>query len=331
MKEMKKHEKIPDRDWDKLASILSGENDESAGEALAGKDIAETEKNWKALREMKQNNYIDVDKAWNKVYARIAESEIGTEKQAKVRTLDNRFLKIAATLLIIIGIGSLSVIFYNKASLSSIITVTASAEQRNVKADLPDGSTVYLNRNSKLSYKSNLGKGARNVTLTGEAFFEVAPDGRRPFTIDAGKASVRVVGTSFNVNTENDSSEVEVFVKTGKVLLSPTDGQNSLMLQPGDIGKTTSGSLDKSVNDDPNYLAWQTGMLVYKNEKLGIVFRDLKKVYDMNIVADDPSILQLPWTSPIDYQAQDNIIRMICLSFGLSYSKDGNVYHLTER
>jgi hypothetical protein len=88
---------------------------------------------------------------------------------------------------------------------------------------------------------------------------------------------------------------------------------------------------EKTLNSDPNYIAWKTELLVYDGQKLDIVFKDLKKVYNMDIVADDPEILNVPWTSPIYNQTQDTIIRLICTSFNLSYSKDGNVYHLNKK
>jgi len=61
------------------------------------------------------------------------------------------------------------------------------------------------------------------------------------------------------------------------------------------------------------------------------VFRDLKRVYNMDIVADDPAILNETWTSPIDNKSQETIIRLICASFNLGYSKDGDVYHLVRK
>ena len=105
---------------------------------------------------------------------------------------------------------------------------------------MPDGSTIFLNRNSEFSYRSNFGDRSRNVILTGEAFFEIAPDASKPFIIDAGNARVRVVGTSFNVITSNSESAVEVFVKTGKVMLSSNSGSESIALDPGYIGTMDS-------------------------------------------------------------------------------------------
>jgi len=61
------------------------------------------------------------------------------------------------------------------------------------------------------------------------------------------------------------------------------------------------------------------------------VFKDLKRVYNMDIIADDPSILEYLWSSPIDNETEETIIRIICTSFNLSYTKDGNVYHLSKK
>ncbi|MDQ1296169.1 MAG: FecR protein, partial [Bacteroidota bacterium] len=83
--------------------------------------------------------------------------------------------------------------------------------------------------------------------------------------------------------------------------------------------------------NNPNYMAWNTGSLVYDGQTLDIVFKDLRRVYDMIVVADDPEILKETWTSPIDKQSPETIIRLICVSFNLSYSKEGDVFHLAKK
>lgn len=83
------------------------------------------------------------------------------------------------------------------------------------------------------------------------------------------------------------------------------------------------------MNSNPNYLSWNTGLLVYDGQTLDVVFRDLKRVYNMEIIADNPEILNKTWTSPIDNQPQETIIRLICASFNLNFSKVENVYHLS--
>ena len=102
---------------------------------------------------------------------------------------------------------------------------------------LPDGSTVYMNAGARLSYSKQFGRKNREVQLTGEAFFDVTPDKKRPFSISAGNAVIRVLGTSFNVNSSNKENQVEVYVSTGIVELSESGNQNNrVLIHPGNIG-----------------------------------------------------------------------------------------------
>jgi ferric-dicitrate binding protein FerR (iron transport regulator) len=241
------------------------------------------------------------------------------------------FIRIAAVALILLSIGSVLIYLNSKGILSQKTTVATTDNQKNLQVTLHDGSNVFLNRNTRLSYRENFGRHGRNVTLSGEAFFEITFSASQPFTVDAGKARVKVIGTSFNVITNNADYAVEVFVKTGKVILSDNSGTQNLVLDPGFVGTMDSKLSRKTLNNNPNYLSWNTGLLVYDGQRLDIVFKDLKRVYNMDILADDPDILDNTWTSPINNQPQDTIIRLICASFNLSYTKDGNVYHLAKK
>ena len=290
MKEMKKTGTFTDKEWEELASILSGEKGEQTdllGQFMAA-DTNNSGKKWKDLKNMNSQEKIDVDKAWNNVHSRLG-------------------------------------------FLSKKNTVIAGNYEKNILVSLPDGSKVYLNRNSEFSYRGNFGKHGRDVKLTGEAFFEISPDKSKPFIIDAGNAKVKVVGTSFNVITNNKESAVEVFVKTGKVLVSDNSGSQTLQLDPGYVGTVSSKEAVKTVNNNPNYLSWKTGYLDYSGQKLSVVFSDLKRVYNMDIVADDSLILDNPWRSPIVNADEETIINLICRSFNLGYTKDGNVYHLSKK
>lgn len=325
MKEMSNTERFTEKEWEELASILSGEKGENKEllNRFMAEDIHNTGDKWRDLGAMSSEKKINVDTAWNKVSSRINEN--------RFRIVRYSFIRVAAMALLILGIGAVTIYMNNSGYFSKKISAATSIDEKNMVISLPDGSKISLNRNSQLTYRENFGKKNRNVKLTGEAFFEIAPDASKPFIIDAGKADVRVVGTSFNVITNNRESEVEVYVKTGKVILSDKSGSQSLALEPGFVGKMDSKTSGKTLNEDPNYLSWNTGLLVYTGQKLDVVFSDLKRVYNMDIIADDPSILENPWHSPIDNESQDTIIRLICASFNLSYTRDGNVYHLSKK
>jgi transmembrane sensor len=335
MKEMNKKEKFNDKEWEELASLLSDEKVENSEllNRFMDDDIHKTGEQWKKLKSMTSNKEINVDRAWNNLHTRMIENIPETEvRNSRTVTLRTTLLRIAALALILLSLATGAVYLNNSGYLSKKISVMTGNDQKNLQVDLPDGSKVFLNRNSQFSYRDNFGKSKRDVKLTGEAYFEISPDATRPFMIDAGKASIKVVGTSFNVITNNRESEVEVFVVTGKVILSDKSGSQSIALEPGYIGKMDSKKSEKSFNDNPNYRSWNTGLLVYSGQKLEVVFQDLKRVYNMDIVADDPSILENPWSSPIvDNETRETIIRIICTSFNLSYTKDGNVYHLSKK
>ena len=333
MKEMNKKERFTDKEWEELASVLSDEKDESSD--LFKRFMAEDNnsgKQWKDLNNMNSKEEINVDNAWNKVYSRLNENNL-LKGEVRARTIYMRpaIMRIAALALILLSLGSAAIYMNNAGYFSKKIAAIAGNEQKNILISLPDGSKIYLNRNSELSYRTNYGKHGRDVKLAGEAFFEIAPDVSKPFIIDAGKAKVKVVGTSFNVITNNRDSSVEVFVKTGKVEVYDNSGSQALELDPGYVGTIDSKTSGKNVNSDPNYLSWKTGYLYYTDQKLSVVFNDLKRVYNMDIVADDPYILEYQWHSPIDNSSQEIIINLICRSFNLSYTKDGNVFHLTKK
>lgn len=334
MKEMKNTEKFTDKEWEELASILSDEKGEQTDllDRFMAEDPDNSGKMWKDLKNMNSKEEIDVDRAWNNVQSRLMENGLLiSEKPARIRFMSATLLRIAAAALILISLGTAAVYMNNEGYLSKKITIIAGNDQKNIIIPMPDGSKVYLNRNSVFSYRKNFGEHKRDVKLTGEAFFEITPDFSKPFIIDAGKASVKVVGTSFNVITNNNESSVEVFVKTGKVLVSDNSGSQSVELDPGYIGTVNSKTSARTLNNNPNYISWKTGYLDYSGQKLSIVFNDLKRVYNMDIVADDPAILENPWHSPIDNSSEETIINLICLSFNLSYTKDGTVYHLSKK
>jgi ferric-dicitrate binding protein FerR (iron transport regulator) len=332
MKKMNTTGKYTDKDWTKLASVLSDEKIEDKG--LLGRFMADDRYNtinkWKETGKMNTDKEINVDKAWNKLYDRLNENGlVNNPEPLRISFIRNPWFRIAAAVLLLLSLGTATLLISDNGLLSNKIVVTTTGNQKNLEVTLPDGSNIFLNRNTRLTYRENFGRHGRNVTLTGEAFFEIAPDPAKPFMVDAGKARVKVTGTSFNVITNNPDYAVEVYVRTGKVELSDNTGNKSIELDPGYIGTINTVKTGKSMNSNPNYLSWNTGLLVYDGQTLDVVFRDLKRVYNMEIIADNPEILNKTWTSPIDNQPQETIIRLICASFNLNFSKVENVYHLS--
>ncbi len=326
MKKNDKIEKMTEQEWADAAAWLSGEEtaDGEAARILLSED-GEIMKKWNDLRHTDAEGSIDVDKAWDKLNGRI-EAERPVIK-LRERSAMKSFLRIAAMVIIVAGLGWIA---FEIAAPGKVVVASAS-DEKNIEVLLADGSRIYLNRDSRLTYSEKFGRNDRRVTLKGEAFFDIAPDPSRPFIIDAGSARVRVLGTSFNVRTDNGNNEVEVFVSTGRVMLTSSDGSRSMTLEPDFIGRLSADNSSQALNTNVNYISWHTDMLAFEGERLSEVFADLKRTFNIDIVAADADINDFRLTSMFDNQPKDTIIQVICTTFNLRSVRDGETYSLLLR
>lgn len=321
-----------DKGWERLAARLSGEETTVEGtdnepEIDAGHF---TEEMWKSIESIgKVSGETDTGKAWSKVYGRLSEEDIAgaVRKETPGRQL-RLFLRIAASVLILIAAGYVT---YRLATPQQEETLIAwSGDAKSTIVDLPDGSQVKLNRNTSLTYPVAFDDQSRTVTLNGEAYFEVAGDHNKPFRVIAGKAVVEVLGTTFNVLAADAEGEVEVFVTSGKVMLSSEDDSEGVELTKGFIGRTSEGKTLMELNENPNYMAWSSGVLVYESTGLNTVFKDLKRTYGIEIAADESVIADKYITTVFDNTAEEEIINIIAATFNLSWRKEGRVYIFSQ-
>lgn len=325
MKKKNKIEKMNRREWAEEAALLSGERNGSATTDDLSAMERELQIQWNNIKMTYKEKDIDTDRAWMKVSNRIADSE--EKKNIAVKAEFPLFLKIAASIILVVGLGWGGF----RIAVPKQILIASDANEKNITVALPDGSTVWLNRNSSLTYPARFSRQNRTVKLNGEAFFDVARDESKPFLIDAGKAEVKVLGTSFNVMTDNGNSEVEVFVTTGSVLVTEKKGERSVILEPGFIGRVSDKTNISELVSDANYLSWNTEKLVYNGQDLGTVFRDLKRAYNIDIRTDDAAITKLTLTSVFEEQPHDTIIKVICTTFNLRYIKNDESYLLLRK
>jgi len=167
---------------------------------------------------------------------------------------------------------------------------TYSAQSTPVEYTLGDGTKVTLNKNSNLTFKSDFGEKRRDVKLTGEAFFKVAKDKTRPFTVEAFGTKTEVLGTWFNVKTNNATSEVSTTLIEGSVQFK-ADNYN-IKLKPGDevvyntlTKKYTAGKTDVQFNT-----AWALGRYNYSNITFSEFAVKLEKIYNIKIDISDKKI-----------------------------------------
>ncbi len=190
---------------------------------------------------------------------------------------------------------------------------------------LADGTSVWMNPGSSLVYSSELGsKKIRDVRLWGQAFFEVAKDEKHPFILQLGDIGVKVTGTSFNASNYKDDSQVEVVLKTGHVKLFRgyyKDAEEFVKLEPGEIAEYDKGKAEFTVHrvDVGKYTAWMNGMLIFRDDLMSEVFRQLERWYNIKIVVTDPKINNYLYTATIKNESLDQILKLLEYTSQLKY------------
>ena len=343
---MKTNQHIDDKSWELLAKSIYDESNEMTAEelksAVNGMFPSESEGGQLLTLTEKVDLYFDLKKypaeqAWAKVEKRIGKDEARFGKIIVRKFISNRLYRMAAAILV----GALLFVsgyefFYRPASSASMSQVVATDKVLNTVA-LPDGTFVSLNSNTKISYPEKFSGKNREVTIEGEAFFEVKPDKNKPFIIHAGKAQIRVLGTSFSVSAYPATKQVEVIVQTGKVqVVNKTSEKlqtDELILTPGDKGTLVyaSNTMQKTTNQDPNFIAWKTHNLTFKATSLREVIENLEKVYKVNIRLADPKLNELLLTAQFNDYPLDFILKVIENTFPIEIQEIDGQYVLKAR
>jgi transmembrane sensor len=294
-------------------------------EYLASKRISELSKKHYAYKNDDAIN-IDIDAEWNQFVRNINTDEKKVRTLADHKSSTPLFYKIAATVSLLILTGYLINYFVTKTTDFKYET----ADNTRIII-LPDGSEVTLNKHSHLAYTSDFGKGGRNVKLTGEAFFNIKRDTLNPFKIEVNKAAVEVLGTSFNVRAYDYLKEVEVIVKTGIVKLSVPERKKEVQLIAGQKGvyRKTNESIISGVNEDINFLSWNTQKIVFMENDLRTVVETLNKTYQANIVikTDIPASCEV--TVSFDHQTLEAVLHVLERTLNLTYTIKGNQIEIT--
>ncbi|MFR3330390.1 MAG: FecR family protein [Odoribacter splanchnicus] len=149
---------------------------------------------------------------------------------------------------------------------------------------LADGSKVYLNAETKLKYPVTFGEKNRKVFLDGEAYFEIAKDSTRPFIVQAKEISVRVYGTTFNINT-HIRNQIQTTLIEGSISITLPATDKEIMLRPNMMAKYSCQTKDVTVSlvNTRLYTAWKYGEFVFENATLESIMEQLSRWYNVNV------------------------------------------------
>ena len=239
-----------------------------------------------------------------KVNARVKDAQTDTEKEnpqvnafseirheeAEAPRLEKRKPFRSKALKYCIAAAAAAAIFLTGAATSELVTgkrqeTVLKASSENISSyTLPDGSKVWLNKNSWLTYNQKFGKRTRQVALKGEGYFEVNRDERRPFIVKMqNNLDIKVLGTTFNACNYPSLNKAEVILRSGSVQVSDNGRNEYVILKPNQKFTWNEGSAEISSVNAMNCCRWFEHRLVFDNVKLKDILENLSHKYQTEI------------------------------------------------
>lgn len=280
----------------------------------------EIERLWRMSKELKYSDKDRLDTA----YQNFANKHIATPTQITPRVSLLRYFMYAASIFLI-ALLSFGGYKYVTISEPTYTNLEVPRGQR-AKLTLNDGSVVWLNAESKLTYSDHFGKDSRNVKLEGEAFFEVAKDSKHPFIVNSKDLDIKVLGTKFNVKAYYEDFAVTVSLISGKVQVenkSKTQKENllpsqELVYENGQMTLQTNRSADLSSS-------WVDGELHFDNEPLTKIIKSLERRFDVSIVLNNQSLEQTKFTCRVRQNATvTDVLELLKKTRKISYKEENS-------
>jgi ferric-dicitrate binding protein FerR (iron transport regulator) len=249
-----------------------------------------------------------------------------SEKKSRNRRVVQLFTRVAAVLFIPMALA-LGYQFYKSPSKESINQTITTPLAARTSFELPDGSKVWLNAGSTVTFASNFGQKSRSISLSGQAYFDVKKD-KIPFEVETKKFAVRVLGTAFDV-LAYPGEESAVTLERGKVEISTASGAGA-KIRPGQravIDQVTSQISTNEVNSQ-NFVSWKDNRLIFNDEPLYKVSACLERWYNLKIEIKDESIRNMKINGTIEYESINEVIDLLSIAGRIDYTFDKNNRHL---
>lgn len=222
----------------------------------------------------------------------------------------------------------------NNQNSNEINTITT-PKGGQYKIVLPDGTKVWLNAASSLSYRTSLKErgGERMINMSGEAYFEVKKDKNHPFVVSSEKMKITVLGTHFNMNAYNDEVDTKVTLLEGSVKVNLlTSSADEKILKPDQQAiLKSSGSLNIADVDASVEVAWKDGEFAFRMKTLEELMKEVSRWYDVQVVYEQPALKKkLLGGSISKFEMISKVLSMIETTTNVKFKIEGKKITVTE-
>ncbi|MCT4587796.1 MAG: FecR family protein [Carboxylicivirga sp.] len=269
---------------------------------------------------------LELDHLYSKIRNQIKQQEVSKKRDVKMITF-KKWMKVAAIICFGIFVGSL----YNSYQKNDVVDYTSviTAGKGSVaKASLPDGTFIYINSESKVTYNPSEWTDLRKITLEGEAWFEVKSNKSNPFVVHTPFYDVLVTGTRFNIKSYKRENVAVTTLEEGSVIIKKGKGKWSeaeINLKPGQQYVYNAQNKKGEINEVMTelYSTWRHNKLVYINKSLGEMIQGFEKKYGVEIVVVDQDLLQYHYDGTFENESIIEVLELLKLTWPIEYSIRG--------
>lgn len=257
---------------------------------------------------------VDVEAALQKVQGQLRTKSAPQARRVALRTW---LPAVAAALALLV----VAILFFR--SPAPVQPVEIATTTSTLTDTLADGSVVVLNRRSALRIAANFNRKERRMRLSGEAYFQVAPDADRVFVIEVAQLEVQVIGTEFNVDSRSEPGRVTVTVTNGKVRLRAATQTELLTAGEQAVFETATGKITRLAQPRPNVLAYKNRQFRFDGTPLREVVQQLSDAYGVDIALKNKDLENCPLSAPFDNRSLEEVLAIIAESFDLTVERSG--------
>lgn len=290
--------------------------------------------NWRGESAENQRYYSEQKKLWN-LFSLQQKMQAIDEKRAYQTVSSKLFTpkinwwarvqRIAAILLLPVLVVSGIYFFSQKQQNEQYSCVYNTAETplgMRSSLILPDGTKVWLNAGSKLTYPVLFSDKYRTVKLIGEAYFEVKKDKNWPFVVTADNMNIIVSGTTFNCNAYPENNQIQTVLVEGQVTVGNVSATTTKVMEPGELAifRKNNQQITKSKVDLEKYIAWKSGKLMFREDKMNLVVEKLQRWYNVDFEIMDKEISDYIYTATFVDESLDQVLKMLSISAPIRYT-----------
>ena len=285
----------------------------------------------KALLNYRNVEHFGTDELINHAVARF-HSNVRLAETRRKKQIYLRFARYAAVLLFLLALPAILYKADYFSNDSDQITVSIGQTDSSKFVPLSDGSRVWLNSNSSITYRESFSKSERNIQLAGEAYFEVSHDSLHPFKVQTQNIQIKVLGTSFNVRAYSSEKNTETTLVEGKVVIQNKQGNSLATLAPGQMGEYDKSSQYLAVKTvDPNgFTSWRHGLIVFTNTTLDDITAKLSELYQVHVTINGPGTEHTSYNFSFRKgQSIDKVLEMLSFIAPIKYNVQGKEISIT--